>query len=117
MADETAPDPRERYGRLFHAERLAVNAELEHPRGVLPWEERHPMQQEMDMRGAAAVAAQAVADADLDGSHALVAEIRRRARVWAALPDGAVARIGRELLRLTHLQDRDRGEEKGRDDD
>ena len=58
-------DDREPLGRLVHEQRLAVNAELEHPRGLLPWEQRAPMQQELDMRIGSAVAAQAVADAGL----------------------------------------------------
>ena len=58
-------DDREPLGRIVHETRLAFNAELEHPRGLLPWEERHPSQRELDMRIASAVAARAVADAKL----------------------------------------------------
>lgn len=61
-------DPREPYGRIVHGIRLAFNADLPHPRGVLPWEEREAGQQEMDMRIGAAVAAaereRAAAEAD-----------------------------------------------------
>lgn len=65
MADITA-DPRESYGRLFHEQgRLTVNAEREKPFGVEPWEDRSSEQREIDMRGASAVAAQAVHDAGL----------------------------------------------------
>jgi hypothetical protein len=53
------PDPREPYGRIVHEIRLAFNAELAHPRGVLPWEQREAGQQEMDMRIGEAVAAAA----------------------------------------------------------
>ena len=60
-------DPREPYGRLFHEQgRLTVNAEREKPFGVGPWEDRTDEQREIDMRGASAVAAQAVADAGLE---------------------------------------------------
>ena len=57
---------REPLGRIVHEQRLALNAELEHPRGLLPWEQRAPMQQELDMRIGSAVAAQAVRDAGLE---------------------------------------------------
>lgn len=54
------PDPREPLGRIFHEQgRLTVNAEREKPFGVGPWEDRTPEQQEIDMRGASAVAADA----------------------------------------------------------
>ena len=62
----TDSDPREPLGRIAHEQRLAFNAEMEHPRGVLPWEERHESQRELDMRIASAVAAQAVHDAGLE---------------------------------------------------
>jgi hypothetical protein len=55
-------DDREPLGRIVHEQRLALNAELEHPRGLLPWEQRAPVQRELDMRIGSAVAAQAVAD-------------------------------------------------------
>ena len=106
MPDATPPSGRERYGRILHDERLAFNATLQQPQRMLQWEERGPVQREADMRGAEAVAAAAVADAGLgsegaDQAHAVVAEIRRRARVWEKLPDGALARAARELLELT----------------
>lgn len=57
---------RARYGRIFHEQgRLTVNAEREKPFHVCPWESRTGEEQELDMRGAAAVAVQAVADAGL----------------------------------------------------
>lgn len=106
MADETPPATRERYGRILHAERLAFNATLQQPQRMHQWEERGPVQREADMRGAEAVAAAAVADAGLgsegaDQAHAVVAKVRSMARVWAELPDGPLARAGRELLELT----------------
>jgi hypothetical protein len=61
-------DDRETLGRIVHEQRLAFNAELAHPRGVLPWEQRDPGQQEMDMRIGSAVAARAVADAKLEAA-------------------------------------------------
>lgn len=65
VPDETA-DPRETYGRIFHEQgRLTVNAEREKPFGVEDWDQRTPEQQEIDMRGASAVAAAAVRDAGL----------------------------------------------------
>lgn len=60
------PDDREHYGRIFHEQgRIPVNAEREKPFAVRPWEDRTDEQKEIDMRGASAVAAQAVADAKL----------------------------------------------------
>jgi hypothetical protein len=57
-------DPREPYGRIFHEQgRLTVNAEREKPFAVEAWEDRTDEQREIDMRGASAVAVQAVADA------------------------------------------------------
>ena len=70
------PDDREPLGRIVHEQRLALNAELEHPRGLLPWEQWAPMQQELDMRIGSAVATQAVADAGL-------ASDRMRAQLFA----------------------------------
>jgi hypothetical protein len=72
-------DDREPLGRLFHERgRLTVNAELpeRQRRGIGPWEERDPMQQEIDMRGASAVAARAVHDAGLENT-------RRAAQLFA----------------------------------
>jgi hypothetical protein len=58
-----ASDPREQYGRIFHEQgRLTVNAEREKPFRVWPWWQRTAEEKEIDMRGASAVAAQAVAD-------------------------------------------------------
>lgn len=70
-------DDREPLGRIVHEQRLALNAELEHPRGLLPWEQRAPMQQELDMRIGSAVAAKAVHDAGLEN-----AELRKRLMRW-----------------------------------
>jgi len=51
------PDPREPYGRIFHEQgRLTVNAEREKPFHVEDWDRRTREQQEIDMRGAEAVA-------------------------------------------------------------
>lgn len=61
------PDPRERYGRIFHEQgRLTVNAERAKRFNIEPWEDRTWEQREIDERGASAVAAQAVADAGID---------------------------------------------------
>jgi hypothetical protein len=82
-------DPREPYGRLFHEQgRIPVNAEREKPFAVGPWERRTREQQEIDMRGASAVAAQAVADAKLDVA-ALEMARRKLGRI-AALARNAV---------------------------
>ena len=62
---EAPPDDREPLGRIVHEIRLAWNAELPHPRGVLPWEQRDEGQREMDCRIGSAVAARAVHDAGL----------------------------------------------------
>lgn len=75
-----AEDPREPYGRTFHEQgRIPVNAEREKPFNVGPWEDRTEEQREIDMRGASAVAAQAVADAGLEA-----AELRKRLMGWEA---------------------------------
>ena len=66
-------DPREPYGRIVHGIRLAFNADLPHPRGVLPWEDREAGQQEMDMRIGAAVAAAERGRAD--AAEATLAEV------------------------------------------
>ena len=54
-------DDREPYGRLVHEQRLAVNAEKEHPFVLEPWERRSRDQQEMDMRIGSAIAMRAAA--------------------------------------------------------
>jgi len=55
------PDPREPLGRKVHETRIAFEAERsalkDRPGFILaPWEERHPEQQELDMRIGAEVA-------------------------------------------------------------
>jgi hypothetical protein len=83
-----ATDPREPYGRIVHGVRLAFNADLPHPRGVLPWEEREAGQQEMDMRIGAAVAAaeRERAEAELAGVREA---LKRHAHAFTD-PKGAV---------------------------
>ena len=91
------PDDREPYGRLFHEQgRLTVNAELpdRQRRGIGPWEERDPMQQEIDMRGANAVAVQAVADAKLECDR-----MRAQLLAFAAERDRAVRELKRRADR------------------
>ena len=67
----------ERYARLFHEQgRLTVNAERKKPFGVEDWEGRTPEQKEIDLRGASAIAAAAVADAKLENT-------RRDAQLFA----------------------------------
>lgn len=66
-------DPREPYGQIFHEQgRIPVNAEREKPFAVGPWKDRTGEQQEIDMRGASAVAARAVADAKLNDDRARI---------------------------------------------
>jgi hypothetical protein len=85
-------DPREPYGRLFHEQgRLTVNAEREKPFDVQQWDDRGDEQQEIDMRGASAVAARAVADAKLEADR-----MRAQLLAFAAERDRTV----RELNRL-----------------
>lgn len=70
-------DDREHLGRIFHEQgRLTVNAEREKPFGVEEWDLRTAEQKEIDMRGASAVAARAVADAEVEGD-------RMRAQLFA----------------------------------
>lgn len=75
------PDSREPYGRIVHEQRLALNAELEHPRGLLPWPERDPIQRELDCRIGSAVAAEAVRDAKLAAERKLN-ELGRHITTW-----------------------------------
>lgn len=80
-------DDRERYGRIFHEQgRLTVNAEREKPFAVDPWEDRTGEMREIDMRGASAVAVQAVHDAglSLDACRKRVMQLEARFREFAA---------------------------------
>ena len=97
------PDPREPYGRLFHEQgRLTVNAEREKPFTVGPWEERTDEQREIDMRGASAVAAQAVADAKVEGRR-----IRAQVLAFAAERDRAIRELKRRADRSVPGVERD----------
>jgi hypothetical protein len=123
-----AADPREPYGRIFHeAGRLTVNAEREKPFRVLPWEQRTDEEKELDMRGAAAVAVQAVADAKARnerleaqvfalGAH--LPAILRALRMTASddLHAERMADVGRDRAALTALgggEGQERTDEKG----
>jgi hypothetical protein len=113
-------DDREPLGRLFHEQgRVTVNAEREKPFNVRPWEGRTGEQQEIDMRGASAVAARAVADAGLENDRArmlLAAFGVHRGAIFDAL---AVAMAGakyeddrkrwRDALRALGGEEDDRG--------
>lgn len=98
-------DPRESLGRIVHETRRDFEAERselkDRPGFILqPWEERHPEQQELDMRIGSAVAARAVADAKgsagmarqrvlrtrmaLDAAEARLAEIRETVSTFLA---------------------------------
>jgi hypothetical protein len=114
MADQAAPDPRESPGRIVHETRCSFGAALDRPMIPAPWEERHPKQRELDMQIAAAVIADAVPE--LAALQAFRDSVERRARVWAALPDGELRRAGMELLGLIRPQGQDRGDEEARDD-
>jgi hypothetical protein len=87
-------DDREPLGRIVHEIRLAWNAELAHPRGVLPWEQRDEGQREMDMRIGSAVAAQAVADAGLE-----IDRMRAQLLAFAAGRDRTVRELKRRASR------------------
>jgi hypothetical protein len=74
-------DPREPLGQVVHQVRRDFEAErsaLKDRPGflMLPWEERHPEQRELDMRIGSAVAARAVAD--------LKAQVREVVDGWMA---------------------------------
>ena len=96
------PDPREPYGRIFHEQgRLTVNAERAKPFHVEGWDKRTAEQKEIDMRGASAVAAQAVHDAGLRNDRMeaqLFALGAHRAAIFDALKV-AVAAGGYESVR------------------
>ena len=96
------PDPREPLGRTVHETRRAFGAAMDHPRIVAEWEDRAPFQRELDMQIAAAVTAQALPE--LAAALAFRDSVERRARVWAALPDGELRRAGMELLGLIRPQ-------------
>jgi hypothetical protein len=117
MLDEDTID---RYAEeCVHAQRLALNAELEHPRGVLPWEGRAPLQKELDRRIASAVAARAVADAGLENDRArmlLAALGAHRGAIFDALADKiagaryeADKKRWRDALRALGGEEDDRG--------
>ena len=91
-------DDREPYGRIVHEIRLAYNAELPHPRGVLPWPEREAGPQEMDMRIGSAVAARAVDDAGFAQADLAAQVIRLQVRYDAAVHE-VTRRIARECER------------------
>jgi hypothetical protein len=109
MTDQAGADPREPLGRIVHDTRCSFGAALERPMIPAPWEERHPKQRELDMQIAAAVAAQALPG--LADAQARLDSVERRARVWAALPDGELRRAGMELLGLIRPQGQERGDE------
>ena len=91
-------DDREPLGRIVHDIRLAFNAELPHPRGVLPWEQREAGQQEMDMRIGSAVAARAVDDAGFDQAR-LAAQVIRLQVAYDDAVHEVTGRIARECER------------------
>jgi hypothetical protein len=103
------PDPREPLGRIVHETRRSFGAALDRPMIPAPWEERHPKQRELDMQIAAAVVADALPE--LAAAQALLDSVERRARVWAALPEGELRRAGMDLLGLIRPQDQERGDE------
>ena len=75
--------------RLVHEQRLAFNAELEHPFAVPPWEDRDGRQQELDMRIASAVAARAMADNGIEPLQQELAMARAKlARLRTVLLEG-----------------------------
>ena len=91
-------DDREPYGQTFHEQgRLTVNAERKKPFAVGPWEDRTSEQQEIDMRGASAVAARAVHDAGFDQAHLAAEVIRLRVRLDHAVQNERDA-IARAIL-------------------
>lgn len=113
-------DDREPYGRLFHEQgRVPVNAEREKPFRVLPWEMRTKEQQEIDMRGASAVAAQAVADAKLRNERLeaqMFALAAHRPAIFEALRFAAAgAMYGSEAKRFRNALTALGGDEEGTD--
>ena len=92
-------DDREPYGRIFHEQgRLTVNAEREKRFGVEAWEKRTAEQQEIDMRGASAVAARAVHDAGFRQAELAAQVIRLQVRLDAVLYE-VTGRVARECER------------------
>ena len=107
------PDPREPYGRLFHEQgRLTVNAEREKPFLIAAWPDRTAEQQEIDMRGASAVAVQAVADAKVEvdkmratvmAAHSELARLRDRCDERDRLISALIAEHPVELGRFSRM--------------
>ena len=120
-------DPREPLGRIFHEQgRMTVNAEREKPFAVEPWDKRTAEQREIDMRGASAVAVQAVADAKLENERMRVQLFALGANLPAILDALSSAVAGAEyealakpyraaLEALGGTGDQGRTDEKGAD--
>jgi hypothetical protein len=82
---------------------------ITHDRAALvqPWEQRSAAQRALDEHIAATVAAAVRAESRPpdDAREA----VRRRAEVWAALPDGEGAKFAREILSVLDGAEDDRG--------
>ena len=95
-------------GRIVNEARNAFFAQHGKPERVQEWKHRSPAQQALDNCIAAAVAGtvRPVPEGEVP---ALLERIRRRAAVWAALPDGEGARFAREILGVLDNAEGDRG--------
>jgi hypothetical protein len=77
---------------------------------VQPWEQRSAAQRALDEHIAGTVAAAVRAQSRQPGEAPGPLEaVRRRAEVWAALPDGEGARFAREILGVLDDAGADRG--------
>jgi hypothetical protein len=123
VTDQTVPRPAEpglppSLGEILHRARQAGGERRRVAQIPPDWPERDPRLRELDEEMAAAVAERAVADAlpELAALQAFRDSVERRARAWAALPDGELRRAGAGLLRLLGGEGQERGEEEARDD-
>lgn len=126
--EHAGADVRERLGRLVHQERLDAEAERAEAEGrrrflLEPWGERTEWQRELDMRIGHAVANYALTENAItwgtsctscarvldsayaetvrrEAAEAKLAEVRKRARMWAGLPDRDFAAAGHAVLAI-----------------
>ena len=99
-------DPREPYGRLVRETWVAWALEQpdvkDHPSWTKPWDDLSERDKEVDMRIGSAVAAQAVADAKVEGTR-----MRAQLMAFAAERDRAVRELRRRADRAVPGVERD----------
>jgi hypothetical protein len=97
-------------GRVVNDARNAFFARHGKPERAQEWKHRSPAQQALDNCIATAVADTVRAQSRQPGQAPGPLEaVRRRAEVWAVLPDGEGARFAREILGVLDNTEGDRG--------